>query len=68
MAEDELRLRIRNAEAALMAHAPDPFSGLCHTCRVPGPCAEYGPAANLLGELRDMRDMRELGGEAVAGD
>ncbi|HEY1180349.1 MAG TPA: hypothetical protein VGF17_29685 [Phytomonospora sp.] len=53
---EELRLLIRDAEAALMAHAPDPFSGRCPTCRVAGPCTEYQPAASRLGELRDQRD------------
>lgn len=52
---EELRLSIRDAEAALMAHAPDPFSGRCPTCRV-AHCDEYEPAASLLGELRDRRD------------
>lgn len=57
---DDLRSRIRAAEASLMSHAPDPFSGWCHTCRVPGPCPAYRPAARRLGELRELRD-RALG-------
>lgn len=53
---DDIRSRIRDAEATLMAHAPDPFSGWCHTCRMPGPCPAYSPAARILGELRELRD------------
>ena len=54
---ESMRAAIREAEAVLMRHAPDPRTGLCPTDRV-CQCPGYAPAARRLGELRDQRDHR----------
>ncbi|GLZ82126.1 hypothetical protein Afil01_69330 [Actinorhabdospora filicis] len=52
----DLAVAISVAERRLSAHAPDPASGWCLTCRTPGVCGQYWPLARALGDLRRERD------------